>query len=148
MIVPTSSGSLASRASIVALALFGFAPSVSAQQASTGPERDGSAPVTQQARVNVDRLPVNLQRIQRQLAQSTREREERDGVNLKYMIEVFGQAPPIELFTPEDNLRNGPVPYGAPTHREMLYMITPQEFRSPAMDFSGLFRWLSDRNRR
>ena len=58
---------------------------------------------------------------------------------------MFGQAPPIELFTPEDNLLNGPVPYGAPTHREMLYMITPQEFRSPAMDFSNLLRWLSDR---
>lgn len=117
-----------------------------AQQAQAEPARSQGTPaVTQQARVDADRLPVSLRRIQRELAQSTREREERDGVNLRYVIEVFGQAPPIELFTPEDNLRNGPVPYGAPTHREMLYMMTPEEFRSPAADLSGLIRWLSDR---
>lgn len=119
-----------------------------AQQApaqSARPKGATPAAVTQQARVEADRLPISLRRIQRELAQSTREREERDGVNLRYIIEVFGQAPPIELFTPEDNLLNGPVPYGAPTHRDMIYMMTPQEFRTPAADFSGLIRWLSDR---
>jgi hypothetical protein len=35
------------------------------------------------------------------------------------------------------------VPYGAPTHREMLDMITPQEHRAPAADFGNLLRWLS-----
>lgn len=95
--------------------------------------------------MDVNRLPVNLQRIQRELAQSTRQREERDGVNLRYIIDVFGQAPPIEIFTREDNLINGPVPYGAPTHAEMIYMMTPQEFRSPVMDFSALFRRMADK---
>jgi hypothetical protein len=38
-----------------------------------------------------------------------------------------------------------PAPYGAPTHRQILEQITPQEFRAPAADFSSLFRWLSDK---
>jgi hypothetical protein len=43
---------------------------------------------------------------------------------------------------------NGPVPYGAPTHREIVNHITPQEFRAPAADFSALIRWLNDRNKK
>jgi hypothetical protein len=96
---------------------------------------------------DVSRLPVNIERIQRRLAQS-REREERDGLNLRYMIDVFGQAPPIELLTKDDNLLYGPVPESAPTHRDMLNMMTPKEFRSPAMDFNSLFRWLSDKSKK
>lgn len=132
------------------LAALVLAHPAAAQQpapAQARPTTDQPA-VAQQASVDVTRLPLNLRRIQRELAQSTREREERDGVNLRYIIDVFGQAPPIELFTPEDNLLYGPVPYGAPTHREMLYMITPQEFRSPVMDFSALARWLAERSKK
>jgi hypothetical protein len=132
-----------SHSALSALLLFGLAHSAAAQQGSG--QRAPAQPVTQEARVDVNRLPVNLQRIQRELAQSTREREERDGVNLRYIIDVFGQAPPIEIFTREDNLINGPVPYGAPTHAEMIYMMTPQEFRSPVMDFSALFRRMADK---
>lgn len=90
------------------------------------------------------KLPVNLERIQRQLQQTT-VREERDGLNLRYMVDVYGKAPQIELFTKQDNLQSGPVPYGAPTHREMIEAVTPQEFRAPAADFSSLFRWLADK---
>jgi hypothetical protein len=119
-----------------------------AQQAAAVPNAGGRATATQQGSLDVNRLPVNLQRIQRQLAQSTREREEREGVNLRYIIDVFGQAPPIEIFDPNDpSILNGPVPYGAPTHREMIYMITPQEFRSPVMDFSALGRWLAGKKK-
>ena len=131
---------------LTALLLLGLAQTAAAQQEPAQPATP--QPAAQQARVDISRLPVNLQRIQRELAQSTREREERDGVNLRYVIDVFGQAPPIEIFTREDNLINGPVPYGAPTHKEMIYMMTPQEFRSPVMDFSGLMRWLSDKSKK
>ncbi len=92
------------------------------------------------------RLPLDLQRIYRQLQQSTI-REERDGLNLRYVIEVFGQAPPLVVFTKEDNLLTGPVPYGAPTHREIVEHVTPKEYRAPAADFSALLRWLWDRAR-
>ena len=100
--------------------------------------------LAQRSTVDVDRLPINLQRIHRELQQSAT-REERDGLRLRYFVDVFGQQPPLVLFGPEDNLTAGPVPYGAPTHKEMLYQMTPQEFRAPAADFNALIRWLADR---
>ena len=97
--------------------------------------------------VDVSRLPLNLDRIQRALRQSAI-REERQGLNLRYVIDVFGQAPPLVVFTKEDNLLTGPVAYGAPTHREMIEHVTPREYRAPAADFSALLRWLANRARK
>jgi hypothetical protein len=120
-------------------------------QGTNGQPRDeapAAPPSAAAPAVDVSRLPIDLQRIQRSLEQSSRVREERDGLNLRYFVDVFAEGPQIELFTEQDNLRTGPVPFGAPTHREMLYMMTPPEFRSPVMDFSGLIRWLSDKSKK
>ena len=68
-----------------------------------------------------------------------------NGLHIRYTIDVYGAAPQIEFFTKQDNLQTGPVPYGAPTHREMINQVTPQEFRAPIADFSALLRWLADR---
>ena len=92
--------------------------------------------------IDVSRLPIDLRRIEKSFRQTTI-REERDGLNLRYFVDVYAKAPAIVLFTKEDNLLNGPVPYGGPTHREMLDMITPKEHRAPAADLGALFRWLS-----
>ena len=97
--------------------------------------------------VDVSRLPINIERIRRELNVALSDHEQRDGLNLRYQIEVFGRAPAITLFTAADNLKNGPVPYGAPTHREMLDQMTPQEFRAPIMDFSALLKWLADKTK-
>lgn len=94
--------------------------------------------------LDVSRLPVDIQRIHRELRQSAA-REEREGLNLRYFVDVYGQAPPILIFGPEDHLTSGPVPYGGPTHKEMLEQMTPQEFRSQPADLSALFRWLAER---
>jgi len=94
--------------------------------------------------VDVSRLPINLDRIQRQLRQST-VRDESDGLRLRYVVDVFGQAPRIELFGGLENALTGPAPYGAPTHQDMLNIMTPQEFSAPAANFGNLFRWLSDK---
>lgn len=103
-----------------------------------------SAQTEPQPQADVSRLPLDLERIQRQL-QQTADREERDGLNLRYYVNVTTQAPPLVLFRREDDLVNGPVPYGGPTHREMLEQMTPKEFRTPAADFSALLRWLAER---
>ncbi len=100
-----------------------------------------------QRTVDVSRLPLNLDRIQRELRQSV-VREERKGLNLRYVVDVSGQATPIVFFEPEANLVHGPVPYGAPTHRDMIEQVTPREYRAPAADFSALLRWLADRARK
>jgi hypothetical protein len=128
------------RAGIVAMFLLGLAGAASAQN---GRPPESSSPPAETG-IDVSRLPLDLERIQRELREST-SREERNGLLLRYQVEVYGRAPQIELFTPEDNLTTGPVPYGAPTHQEMIEHVTPQEFRSPVMDFSALFRWLAEK---
>ena len=123
-----------------ALTIFGIATSAAplafAQDASAGRQE-----------VDVKLLPISLHRIHRELQQSS-STESREGLRLRYQIDVYGRAPAIEFFTREDNLRNGPVPYGAPTHTQMLEMMTPQEFRAPAMDFTSFMRWLANKANR
>jgi hypothetical protein len=123
-------------------AMFVLACATLAGAQTARPENTAATPS-----VNVQRLPVDLARIQRALRQSA-EREERSGLNIRYIIDVYGTAPRIDILDPKtDNLRMGPVPYGAPTHQQMLDVMTPQEFRAPAADFSSLLRWLQNRKK-
>ena len=94
-----------------------------------------SSPATRDtvvAIVDVSRLPIDLRRIERSFRQTTI-REERDGLNLRYFVDVYAKAPPIVIITPQDRVEYGPAPYGAPTHHEMLQMMTPREFRASGM---------------
>ena len=100
-----------------------------------------------QAAIDVSLLPIDLERIHRELRAAS-VREEREGLNLRYFVEVYGEAPPIDLFGPDANLSAGPVPYGAPTHKEMLQQTTPQEFRAPAADLGALLKWLMERSQK
>jgi len=100
-----------------------------------------------QSAVNVDRLPLNLNRISRELRHAA-DLQEREGLRLRYTIQIYGAAPPLDIFNEESDLVNGPVPYGAPTHRELIDHVTPREFRPPVADFSALLRWLSERNKK
>jgi hypothetical protein len=116
------------RASLIGLLIFGAAHAAAAQQTP----------------VDVKRLPLDLTKVTRQLRQ-TAATESHNGLHIRYSVDVYGQAPRIELFTKQDNLATGPVPYGAPTHRDMINQVTPIEYRAPIMDFSSLVRWLTDR---
>jgi hypothetical protein len=113
---------------------------------TSAPEADPPEPAAVEPKpvVDVSRLPINIERIRRQLRETT-VREERNGLNLRYTIDVYGQAPRIELFTPRDNLLTGPVPFTAPTHQDMLNIMTPKEFSAPAANFGNLFNWLADK---
>ena len=130
------------RTGMAALLVLGLANAASAQQPAAAP------PDSDPPHLDVARLPINLNRINRGVRQ-TSERAERDGLRLRYSIDVYGTAPRIDVLDPKrDNLLRGPVPYGGPTHQDMLQMMTPQEFRAPAADFSGLMRWLQDRSKK
>jgi hypothetical protein len=119
------------------------ATGAAAQSGSTeGSESKANHPAA--STVDVSRLPLNLDRMQRQLRQST-VRDESEGLRLRYVVDVFGQAPRIELFGNRDFSFTGPAPYGAPTHQDMLRIMTPQEFSAPAANFGNLFRWLADK---
>jgi hypothetical protein len=125
------------RASLIGLLIIGVAGAAAAQQTPADVSRLAVS-------VDVSRLPIDLAKITRQLRQ-TQSTELHNGLHIRYSIDVYGAAPRIEFFTKQDNLQTGPVPYGAPTHREMINQVTPQEFRAPIADFSALLRWLGDR---
>jgi hypothetical protein len=116
------------RATLVGLILLGAAEAAFAQQPS----------------VDVKRLPIDLAKVTRELRQSTAT-ESHNGLHIRYSVDVYGQAPRIEFFNKQDNLGSGPVPYGAPSHQEMINHVTPQEYRAPYADFGSLIRWLSDK---
>jgi hypothetical protein len=113
--------------------------------AQSGPTRRSQRPETSTADVDVDRLPLDLGRIQRELNRPAEDSETHEGLRLRYFLQIYGTAPELKLFTDADNLVYGPVPYGAPTHQEMLYVMTPQEYRAPVADFSSLLRWVSEK---
>lgn len=103
-----------------------------------------AGPPSPQPTVNVNRLGIDVNRIHRQLQQDA-ERGPHEGLRLKYFIDVYASSPRLQLFANRQEATTGPVPFGAPTHREMLDVTTPQEYRAPVMDFGALMRWFSDR---
>ena len=69
-----------------------------------------------------------------------------DGLNLRYYVDVFAQAPPHSaLHAATTTCSTARCRYGGPSHREMMNMITPQEFRAPVIDFSGSLRWFANK---
>ena len=127
-----------------ALFVIGLAAGAAAQSTSADESPTAPPPAPATSGVDANQLGLNLARIQRGLQRSA-EQQEYDGLNLRFYVNVYAPAPPIRLFTPLDNLLYGPAPYGGPTHREMMDVMTPQEFRAPAADFSGLARWFANK---
>lgn len=125
------------------------AQSTPAKQEAVG--TSGSVPKGNSAQPTLDagKLGIDIARVRRGLVRVT-VREERDGLKLRYAVDVFGTAPPIDLFPNariDPNYFTGPVPYGAPTHREFLNLNTPIQHRNTPADFGALFRWLADKSK-
>ena len=91
--------------------------------------------------VDASKLGVSLSRIKRELAQAEAAETVADDGRLKFsfMVEVVGQAPRINFL--EGFRVDGPLPYGSPTHQEVLDVLTPQEYRSPVVPFSTVAFW-------
>ena len=129
-----------------ALIALGLAAVASAQEPQA-PPAPPAATAPSVAAENTQQYGLNLARIQRGLQKSA-ERQEYDGLNLRYYVSVYAPSPSIKLFTPLDNLLYGQAPYGGPTHREMMDLITPREYRAPVADFSGIARWLANKSKK
>jgi hypothetical protein len=97
--------------------------------------------------IDAAKLGVSFERIRRELRiQESTETITANGRKLNIRVEVFGQAPPIDFFSDKDfSLTVGPVPNSAPTHREHIEFVTPEEFKSPAADFMGLAVWAAQK---
>jgi hypothetical protein len=135
------------RLELAAVALLVVLPGAAAAQGQAPAPQPRTAPTVDESAIDVSKLPLDLRRIERELERS-RDREEFANMRLRTSVEVFGRAPQIEFFAPNENLSTGPVPWGAPTHQQMLDIMTPQEFRAPAMDFGAFLRWLQDKSRK
>lgn len=126
-----------------ALMVVGLAGEVCAQSPQEPSAPPAPAPAASSTGTH-EQFGLNLARIQRGLKKSA-ERQEYDGLNLRYYVNVYAPSPSIRLFTQEDNLSSGMAPYGGPTHSEMMQVVTPQEFRAPVADFTGIARWLANK---
>ncbi len=77
-----------------------------------------------------EELPVSLERIKRKLARVTPTQSSL--LRLDYYVEVYGRAPKIDVLQGFD-VHSGPVPYGAPTHADLLSLILPPESHAPPL---------------
>ena len=119
----------ATPAFLVAMLALGLGAPVGAQSSAEPPP---APPATAAPAPPVDagRLGISLSRIQRSL-QASSERQSRDGLNLRFFVDVYALAPPIVLLTKEDNLDTGRVPDSAPSHQEMLQQMPPRGLAPP-----------------
>jgi hypothetical protein len=101
------------------------------QQGPTAQGKPAAKPAT------ADVLAASFERVRKALAESPPS-ENVTPLKLDYYVEVVGQAPAIQLFTPQD-LAGGPVPGTAPpTHQDMLGVMTPEAFRAGSVPISTL----------
>ncbi len=91
--------------------------------------------------IDVTKLGVSLKRIQRGLfIAEAREKQGGDAMHLEFNVQVYGQAPKIEVLKGID-LFNGAVPGTAPSHQQTIDFLTPQIYRTPTMPVSALALW-------
>ena len=109
-----------------------------AQEPQPAPAAAESAP---DPSIDVTKLGVSLKRIQRGLfIAESREKQGGNAMHLEFNVQVYGQAPKIEVLKGID-LFNGPVPGTAPSHRQVIDYLTPQIYRTPTMPVSALAMW-------
>ena len=103
----------------------------------------------QPATLRAQELPVSLERIKRKLTQVPPSQEFL--LRLDYYVEVYGRTPQLDIFEAFD-LHAGPVPFGPPTHSEMIRHVTPEEFRPPVVPLlaplDALIKWLTGGERK
>ena len=98
--------------------------------AAQAPDTGSTRPVAE--------LPVSLERIQRRIDEIARAGDDAILLRLTSYVDVFARAPGIELFRPTFDLELGPIPYGAPTHGEMIAAMTPRQWRPPLVRLDGV----------
>jgi hypothetical protein len=118
-------------------------PVLAAAQGTPSQESTATPPPPAAEAVDPTKLGVSLARIKRELVQATSQPETDSPLKLSFTVQVVGQAPKINLL--EGFAVSGPLPYGSPTHREVLDVLTPQEFRRPIIPFSSMAVWAAQK---
>jgi hypothetical protein len=139
------------RTSAVVLVLLAWLAAPAAAQDSTAtspqPQSRATAAAAEKPAAEVARLPVDLERLQRRLRESAA-RDASGGPKIRFDVNVYAAAPRITIIRPEDNVRTGQPRWSAPSHQEMMNIVTPQPFRHmPGMSLDSVMRWLSGDNK-
>jgi hypothetical protein len=108
-----------------ALSLFA-APRAAAQAPEPQPPNETSP---EPSTMNIDRLPIDLDKIQRALSRPPAIKLETN--RTVFRVEIFGRPPTIEDILGPDYLK-GPAPGGVMTHQEFLNMVTPKDVQGYA----------------
>ena len=91
--------------------------------------------------IDATKLGVDLARIQKGLrVAETKEKLTTEGLRLSFSVQVYGQAPKIDVLQGID-LFNGGVPGSAPSHNQMIEFWTPPIYRTPGLPISALAYW-------
>jgi hypothetical protein len=97
-----------------------------------------SAPLAQQAAPQKPQeetpkidLPVDLDRIQKALANTPKLRFDPETNKPVFRVQIFGEKPTINDILGPD-WATGPVPYGGMTHQEFLDFVTPEDVKGYA----------------
>lgn len=112
--------------------MLGLVASAHAAQGQAGP-----ASVQSTATLDIDRLPVSVVRVRRQL-QALPPYDPGTALRLNFYVDVIGKEPTLDIFTGIDLSGRGGVQYGPMTHREFLEFVTPKPFRAPVMDLGSV----------
>ena len=122
--------------SLVLLACLVFASPALAQD----PQPQSPTPAPDQT-IDPTKLGVSLSKIQRGLfVAAAREKDGKEAIHLEFNVQVYGQAPRIEVLKDID-LVNGAVPHTAPSHSQMIEYWTPQIYRPQGLPISALAYW-------
>ena len=97
---------------------------------ASGPQQSRPPQPQQNGATETINLPVDLEKIQKAVAQKPALREQSG--RPVFRVEVFARKPTVEDLLGPDYLI-GPVPYGGMTHSEFLNMVTPSEYRGMAV---------------
>jgi hypothetical protein len=122
--------------SLVLLCTLGLPPNATASQSTasqTPPQQSNPAPQTPQPgtiKIDPDKLPVSLDRIQRAVADTPMLRFDQSDKPV-FRVQVFGENPTIEDILGPD-FAKGPVRYGSMTHQEFLNLVTPNDVKGYA----------------
>jgi hypothetical protein len=122
-------GSIRQRVAVVmlsaALVLLAASRATAQTPESPPPNSTGAEPST----MNIDRLPIDLDKIQKALSRPPAIKLETN--RTVFRVEIFGRPPTIEDILGPDYLK-GPAPGGVMTHQEFLNMVTPKDVQGYA----------------
>ena len=102
-------------------------PTARIAQAPAQQSSAAQKPPTETVKIDPNKLPVSLDRIQRALANTPRLRFDENDRPV-FRVQVFGENPTIEDILGPD-FAKGPVKYGSMTHQEFLNLVTPKDLQ-------------------